>query len=91
MSEGLSNLHVTERFLADILELRMSASERAALKKAIRLLSTNDTHPSLRIHKLQGREAGIWTAYVNDVIRITFLRLDGGRKQLLTLTRHYDR
>lgn len=91
MSDDLSNLQLTERFLADILELRMSAGERAAVKKAIRLLATNDTHPSLRVHKMQGRESGVWTAYVNDVLRITFLRLDGGHKQLLTLTRHYDR
>lgn len=91
MSDDLGSLELTIRFIDDILELRLTAGDRAVVKKAIRLLATDETHPSLRVHKMLGNEAGVWSASVTSVLRITFMRLEGGRKRLLTLTRHYDR
>jgi mRNA-degrading endonuclease YafQ of YafQ-DinJ toxin-antitoxin module len=90
MSEYLPSLDFSIRFIDDLLNNRFSAAERSAVKKALDLLDTNDRHPSLQIHKLQGDEEGSWTCYVTRDIRITFERLDGGDKRLLTLTRHYD-
>ncbi|MCL4239819.1 MAG: hypothetical protein KJ048_00560, partial [Dehalococcoidia bacterium] len=78
------------RFVDDLLNNRFSAAERSAVKKALALLDENDQHPSLRVHKLAGELEGSWTAYVTRSIRVTFERLPGGRKRLLTLTRHYD-
>ncbi|MFN8617417.1 MAG: hypothetical protein U0837_09990 [Dehalococcoidia bacterium] len=91
MSEYLRSLDLTIQFVDDLLNNRFSAAERSAVKKALELLDENDRHPSLRVHRLSGDEAGSWTCYATAAIRITFERLPEGHKRLLTLTRHYDR
>jgi mRNA-degrading endonuclease YafQ of YafQ-DinJ toxin-antitoxin module len=55
----------------------------------MRLLDSNEKHPSLRVHELSGDLAGIWSASASDDLRIEFLRLEGGRKLLLRCSRHY--
>ena len=91
MSDFLRTLDMSIGFIDDLLNNRFSASERSAVKKALKLLDENDRHPSLQIHRLSGDEEGSWTCYVTAAIRITFERLPEGHKRLLTLTRHYDR
>lgn len=91
MSDYLPSLRLSKRFTADLLDNRWTAAERSAVKKALELLDTKDQHPSLRIHRLAGDPEGSWTAYVTMSVRITFRREPDGLKQLLTLTKHYDR
>lgn len=91
MSNYLPSLRLSKRFTADMLDTRFTAAERSAVKKTLELLDSNDRHPSLQVHRLDGDQEGSWTAYVTMKVRITFSRGDGGLKQLLTLTKHYDR
>jgi hypothetical protein len=41
------------------------------------------------VHELQGDMAGAWSASASDELRMTFLRAAGGRKLMLTCSRHY--
>jgi mRNA-degrading endonuclease YafQ of YafQ-DinJ toxin-antitoxin module len=63
----------------------------AAIRKALRLLDTDERHPSLRIHQLQGDLAGLWSASASDTLRLTFVRAPRGRKTLVSRSRHDDR
>ena len=84
-------LEFTDEFLASLVHRDFTAAERRAFVRALRLLDHNDRHPSLRVHELRGEMQGIWSASASDVLRITFQRLEGGRKRLLQCSRHYDR
>jgi hypothetical protein len=53
------------------------------------LLDSDELHPSLRVHQLKRDKKDQWSASATDEIRIPFLRLDGGRKQLVSVSSHY--
>lgn len=84
-------LQFTDEFLFSYASRDFSVAERRMFVKAPRLLDTNERHPSLRVHQLQGNQAGRWSASASDSLRITFERLADGRKRLLTCSRHYGR
>ena len=91
MADGYRTLDVTVTFLEDFASKDFSAADRKSFLKALRLLDANDKHPSLRVHRLEGDREGSWSASASGVLRITFERMDGGRKRLLTCSKHYDR
>ena len=66
-------------------------ADRARFRKAMRLLDTDEKHPSLRVHALKGPIEGTWSASASDELRMTFERLPDGKKAMLTCSRHYDR
>ena len=74
-------------YVDSLMEFRAADQKRFA--KALRLLDTDERHPSLRVHALQGDLAGVWSASAADDLRIEFLRDDGGKKILLRCSRHY--
>ena len=80
----------TPRFLRELLGGRFSASEHSRIIRALILLDSDERHPSLRVHQLERDLKGAWSASATDEIRITFRRLDGGRKQLISVSRHYQ-
>jgi len=84
------SLEFSEEFFDSYASRDFSSSERGLLKKALRLLDRNERHPSLRVHELRGPLAGVWSASASDALRLTFERTEGGRKRLLTCSRHYD-
>jgi hypothetical protein len=84
-----SSLEFTEVFFDDF--AGFSGGDRRRFLRALRLLDGNERHRSLRVHDLQGPLAGVWPASASDDLRITFERLHGGRKLLLTCSRHYQR
>ena len=58
---------------------RLKPSERKAIDKAVRLLSTNPRHPSLNVHKAKNVKgkytAGgndVFIAYASKYLRLTF-------------------
>jgi mRNA-degrading endonuclease RelE of RelBE toxin-antitoxin system len=53
------------------------------VKKQLRFLSSNPSHPSLKIHRLNDE----WEFYVDVYYRCFFLR-DGGKYTLLTVGSH---
>jgi mRNA-degrading endonuclease YafQ of YafQ-DinJ toxin-antitoxin module len=91
MSEPFRSLDFTDTFLETFGSKDFTAAERKAIRKALRLLDTDERHPSLRVHQLQGDLAGLWSASASDVLRLTFVRTAQGRKTMVSCTRHYDR
>jgi plasmid maintenance system killer protein len=87
--ESYPSLEFTDRFLTSLYGGRFSASEASRILRALHLLDADERHPSLRVHPLERDRAGEWSASVSDELRITFKRLDGGRKRILSITRHY--
>ncbi len=84
-------LDFTAEFLADFARRDFGAADRAAILKALQLLDADERHPSLRVHELHGDREGSWSASASDSLRLTFERLPGGRKRMLTCSRHHDR
>lgn len=82
-------LDFTETFLETYASKEFSEKERRLFRKALRFLDQDETHPSLRVHKLHGDRDGSWSASASDELRMTFERLEGGRKRMLTCSRHY--
>jgi mRNA-degrading endonuclease YafQ of YafQ-DinJ toxin-antitoxin module len=90
-TEQYQTLDFTATFLRSLVSQDFSAADRRRFLRALELLDTNERHPSLRVHQLQGPEEGIWSASASDELRVTFLRREGGRKLMLTCSRHYRR
>jgi hypothetical protein len=88
---GYRTLDFTETFLTLFASKDFTLADRRAILKALRLMDENERHPSLRVHELKGDREGSWSASASDSLRITFERLSGGRKRLLTASKHYDR
>lgn len=82
-------LDFTETFLETYAGREFDESDRRRFRKALRLLDGDERHPSLRMHKLEGDREGSWSVSASDALRMTFERLPGGRKRLLTCSRHY--
>jgi mRNA-degrading endonuclease YafQ of YafQ-DinJ toxin-antitoxin module len=91
MSDPFQHLDFTDTFLETFGSKELTAAERKAIRKALRLLDADERHPSLRVHQLQGDLAGLWSASASDVLRVTFVRTAQGRKTLLSCSRHYGR
>ena len=87
MNEGYRTLRFTPRFVGDLIAL--PKTEQKQIAKSIKSLDDNEKIPSLRVHELQGQLQGIWSASASKSLRITFVRLAGGYKLLLTVDHHY--
>jgi hypothetical protein len=91
MAAAYRSLDFTETFLETFVSKDLTAADRPAIVKALRLLDEDERHRSLRVHKLGGDRQGSWSASASMTLRVTFERLDGGHKRLLTCSKHYDR
>jgi mRNA-degrading endonuclease YafQ of YafQ-DinJ toxin-antitoxin module len=90
MDAPFKTLDFTDTFLETFGSKDFTAADRKAMRKALRLLDSDEKHP-LRVHQLAGDLAGLWSASASDSLRLTFIRTDRGRKTLLSCSRHYDR
>lgn len=91
MARAYRRIDFTDTFLESFSSKDLTSSDRAAILKALRLLDDDEQHPSLRVHKLAGDREGSWSASASRLLRLTFERLDAGRKRMLTCSKHYDR
>ena len=91
MAGDYQTLQIGPEFMESFASADFSASDRRRFLRALRLLDTDERHPSLRVHQLEGNLAGLWSASASDVLRMTFERLPSGRKRMRTCSRHYDR
>ncbi len=80
----------TPEFLQTFADKAFSHAERQRFLRALDILDENEKHPSLRVHQLQGNLQGQWSASASDALRITFERVDGGKKRLVACSRHYQ-
>jgi len=86
-SAPYKTLDFTSTFLKDLTAIARTDQRR--IIRALDLLDANEQHPSLHVHELKGPLAGVWSVSASDSLRITFERLDTGRKVLLTCDHHY--
>ena len=86
-----TSLIVTSEFIESYGAKGFSYAERQRFVRALRLLDSNEQHPSLRVHPLRGDQAGVWSASASDELRMTFERLTEGKKRLIACSRHYQR
>jgi hypothetical protein len=91
MTEPYSSIRLTAEFLQSWGDRKFTAEDRARLLRALRLLDSNEKHPSLRVHALRGDMEGSWSASASDALRIEFERGEGGVKILVRCTKHYER
>lgn len=78
---------ITTEFLASFTTL--ASTDQRRILRALALLDEDEGHASLRVHQLSGALAGQWSASASRSLRITFVRLPGGRKQLVEASHHY--
>ena len=81
-------IEITRTFLETLCRRELSAAERRQFLNALDRLHTDERQPSLRVHPLEGRLAGLWSASASRRCRMTFERAEGGRKRLLARSRH---
>ncbi len=86
-----TSLIISREFVESYGAREFSFAERQHFRRALLLLDENEQHPSLRVHQLQGKQAGIWSASASDELRITFERRADGVKVILRSSRHYAR
>lgn len=67
----------------------LARDDQRRVVRSLDQLDDDERTPSLRVHRLQGSQAGLWSASASRSLRITFLRLDGGRKLLVECSQHY--
>jgi hypothetical protein len=65
----------------------LARDDQRRVIRALEQLDADEPVLSLRVHQLKGSRAGLWSASRN--LRITFLRLEGGRKLLVECSHHY--
>jgi len=82
---------ITPELMALFADKGFSPEDRRRFLQALLLPDSNERHPSLRVHQLQGDQAGVWSASASDELRFTFERLPEGKKHLLRCSRHYQR
>jgi toxin HigB-1 len=78
-TEGFELIN-TERYLAILIKfLRKHPELRSPYAKTILMLEANPFHPSLRLHPLKGKLAGLHSVSINLSYRITIEFLIEGR------------
>ena len=87
---NFDSLEFSDECFNEFADRKFSPQERSRILTAMDLLANDEKHPSLRVHALRGDLAGLWSASVIGSIRIHFLRLPGGRKRCVNITKHYE-
>lgn len=77
----------TDEFLDSLIPL--SSTDQRRIRRALRQLDSDEATPALHVHQLKGQHIGLWTAYASRNLRVTFERLEGGRKRLIAASQHY--
>lgn len=67
----------------------LARDDQRRVIRALEQLDVDERTLSLRVHRLQGSRAGLWPASAPRSLRVTFPRLEGGRKLLVECSQHY--
>ena len=82
----VGNILYHPKFVRDFKRLQTSDQQRAV--KVERIFKTNPLHPSLRLHPLKGKLAGLFSISVTMHIRIIFKRMNNGDIVFLSIGQH---
>lgn len=86
----VASIHYNEKFALQFKSLPKIIQKKAV--KAERLLRQNPFHPSLRLHKLQGKLKGLWSISLDRKHRIVFKIMEDGAMLFISIGVHaiYD-
>jgi addiction module RelE/StbE family toxin len=82
----VQEIHVHKVFISQFQALPKLIQKKAI--KAETLFRENPLHPSLRLHKLQGKMAGLWSISLDKSYRIIFEALEDGNILFVSIGRH---
>ncbi len=69
------NLYPTPKFRRQLKkQIKKKPSLQDKIKRQLQTLLTNPTHPSLRLHKLKGRRIDQYSIWIEEDLRITFIK-----------------
>ena len=79
-------IYHNDEFKRNFLALPRKTQKKSA--KTEQLLLNNPFHPSLRLHKLKGKLAGLWSISVDRRYRIVFKPLSDGEILFVNIGMH---
>jgi len=82
----IKELYYSKKFVKDLKKLPEEIIKLAAKKETI--FKNNPLHPSLRLHELHGKFAGIWSISITGNYRIIFERMDNGDIIFVSIGKH---
>lgn len=72
------NFHLTESFQDKVRKLcKKDAQLRNAFKKQFSLFQNNEKHPSLKLHKLQGKRSKQYAIWIKGDLRALYTKESG--------------
>ena len=82
----IKNIEYSIKFVKELKKLPADITKIAIEKEKI--FKTNPLHPSLRLHQLQGKLAGIWSISITKNHRIFFERMPSGDIVFVSVGKH---
>jgi hypothetical protein len=67
----------------------LSREDQRRVLRALLQIDRDERIPALRVHRLLGTRAALWSASASRHLRVTFERLGGGTKLLIACSQHY--
>lgn len=82
----VAQIHYSSGFIKELRRLPTPIIRLAAKKE--RIFKDNPLHPSMRLHELHGKLAGIWSISITGNYRIIFERMENGDILFISIGRH---
>ena len=82
----VQSIHYSKTFVKELRKLSADLVKIAIKKEEI--FKENPLHPSLRLHELHGKLAGIWSITVTGGYRIIFERMENGDILFISIGKH---
>ncbi len=80
------NVHYSKKFIKELKKLPKEIAQIAIRKEKI--FRDNPLHPSLRLHELHGKLAGVWSISISGGYRIIFERMENGDILFISIGKH---
>ncbi len=82
----VKTIHYNEEFKKQFLALPKSIQKKAV--KTEKYFRNNIFHPSLRLHKLEGKLDGLWSISIDMKYRIIFKPMENGTQLFISIGMH---
>lgn len=82
----VTKIKYTKHFAKDLKKLPHQIQSIAFSKE--KLFKVNPLHPSLRLHELRGKLAGLWSISITQDYRIIFERMPNGHIFFISIGKH---
>ena len=82
----VTDVHYSKKFIRELKKLPEEIVKIAVKKEKV--FRDNPLHPSLRLHELHGKLAGIWSISISGGYRIIFERMRNGDILFISIGKH---